>query len=93
MTSVPDPRIAIIQLLTPRLERLSVDSIWARRASGLRRSLVKVLEAEAAGQALDPAHLDELIERTFDILSKSAREIPDPARQLWNFVSKLPSNN
>ena len=69
-------------MLTPRLERLSVDSIWARRASGLRRSLVKALEADEAGQTLEAAHLQQLIERTFDILTKSAQEIPDPAQQL-----------
>ena len=76
------PRLDLIKMLTPRLERLSVDSIWARRASGLRRSLVKVLEADEAGQPLDSAYLDLLIEQTFDILNKSAREIPDPAQQL-----------
>lgn len=86
MKTPTNPRIELIRLLTPRLERLSVDSIWARRASGLRRSLVKVLESAEAGLALDETHLDQLIERTFDILAKSAREIPDPARQLWNSI-------
>jgi hypothetical protein len=83
-------RIELIQLLTPRLERLSVDSIWARRASGLRRSLVKAIEADTAGQPLADSHLDDLIERTFEILTKSAREIPDPARQLWQQIKKDP---
>lgn len=86
MKSELTPRIELIKMLTPRLERLSVDSIWARRASGLRRSLVKVLEADEAGLPLEAAHLDQLIEHTFDILAKSAREIPDPARQLWNSI-------
>lgn len=79
-------RIELIKMLTPRLERLSVDSIWARRASGLRRSLVKALEADENHRPLDPAHLDALIERTFEILAKSAREIPDPACQLWREI-------
>ena len=79
-----DARIDLIKMLTPRLERLSVDSIWARRASGLRRSLVKVLEMSDVGEIQDSGHLDMLIERTFDILQKSAREIPDPASQLWH---------
>ena len=85
---MPITRIELIRLLTPRLERLSVDSIWARRASGLRRSLVKALEAEETGHPLENNHLDQLIERTFDILAKSAREIPDPARQLWQDIKK-----
>ena len=89
---MPITRIGLIRLLTPRLERLSVDSIWARRASGLRRSLVKAIEAEETGQPLENSHLDQLIERTFDILAKSAREIPDPARQLWQDIKKdIPS--
>lgn len=82
MKSELAPRLDLIKMLTPRLERLSVDSIWARRASGLRRSLVKVLEADEAGLPLEAPHLDQLIERTFEILTKSAREIPDPAHQL-----------
>jgi hypothetical protein len=69
-------------MLAPRLERLSVDSIWARRASGLRRSLVKALEMADAGETFEVTQLDFLIERTFEILNKSAHEIPDPARQL-----------
>lgn len=81
-------RIDLIKLLAPRLERLNVDSIWARRASGLRRSLVKTLAAAEGNRPLDPAHLDLLIERTFEILSKSAREIPDPARQLWRDIQE-----
>lgn len=67
----------LIRLLTARLERLSVDSIWARRASGLRRSLVKAIEAADAGSELAPEQLDMLIEHSFDILRKAAREIPD----------------
>ncbi|MDX9992308.1 MAG: hypothetical protein RBS68_09695 [Anaerolineales bacterium] len=86
------PRIELIQLLTPRLERLSVDSIWARRASGLRRSLVKAIEAAESNQPLPNDQLDNLIERTFEILSKSAREIPDPARQLWQDIQKPAPN-
>ncbi len=70
-------RMDLIRLLTARLERLSVDSIWARRASGLRRSLVKAIEAADAGIEFPPEHLDALIEHSFDILRKAAREIPD----------------
>jgi hypothetical protein len=79
-------RLSLLRLLTPRLERLSVDSIWARRASGLRRSLVRALELAEAGQPQPLSHLDLLIERTFDILARSAREIPDPATGLWNQI-------
>ncbi len=67
----------LIRLLAARLERLSVDSIWARRASGLRRSLVKAVEAADSGNEYPPEQLDALIEHSFDILRRAAREIPD----------------
>ena len=67
----------LIRLLAARLERLSVDSIWARRASGLRRSLVKAIEAADFGNEYPPEQLDLLIEHSFDILRRAAREIPD----------------
>jgi hypothetical protein len=67
----------LIRLLAARLERLSVDSIWARRASGLRRSLVKAIEAADSCGEYPPEQLDALIEHSFDILRKAAREIPD----------------
>lgn len=75
-------RLDLIRLLTARLERLSVDSIWARRASGLRRSLIKAIEAAEAGDEAPPDQLDALIEHSFDMLRKAAREIPD-AEETW----------
>lgn len=80
------PRISLLRMLVARLERLSVDSIWARRANGLRGSLVKALLAADENQPLQAEHLDMLIERSFEILSKSAREIPDPERRLWSQI-------
>jgi hypothetical protein len=80
------PRITLLRMLAARLERLSVDSIWARRASGLRGSLIKAVAALDEGQSLTAAHLDLLIERSFEVLSKSAREIPDPKKQLWRQI-------
>jgi hypothetical protein len=77
-----DPRVELLRLLTSRLERLSVDSIWARRASGLRGSLVKAIENVDAGYHPTVEHLDMLIERSFEILRNAAREIPD-AEAKW----------
>jgi hypothetical protein len=78
-----DPRIELLRMLTRRLERLSVDSIWARRASGLRGSLIKALTAAETDTPPTAKHLDMLIERSFEILSKAAREIPDAEDMLW----------
>lgn len=73
----------LLRLLAARLERLSVDSIWARRASGLRGNVIKVLEEIDAGQAVEERRLDLLIERCFEVLEKAAREIPD-----WEEIKK-----
>ena len=78
--TVTDPqsaRIDLLRLLAGRLERLSVDSIWARRASGLRGSVIRALETLDSGQEVTAEHLDLLIERSFQILRNAARELPD----------------
>lgn len=71
-------QIELLYLLAIRLERLSVDSIWARRASGLRGNIIKVLEEIQSGADVDSRRLDMLMERCFDLLIKAAKEIPDP---------------
>lgn len=70
-------RLDLLHLLISRLERLSVDSRWARRASGLRGNIIKVLEEADAGQIIAPERLDVLINRSFEILRVAAKEIPD----------------
>ena len=69
--------IELLRMLVKRLERLSVDSIWARRASGLRGNIVKVLAEHDSGQEVAPERLSALIQHTFDILRRAAQEIPD----------------
>ena len=73
------------QLLVRRLERLSADSLWARRASGCRGALLKALDAvgalESPGpaglrQPLDSERLRFLMEYGYAMLEKAAREIP-----------------
>jgi hypothetical protein len=78
---MPDARVELLRMLAKRLERLSVDSIWARRASGLRGSVIKALDSVDAGEKISPEHLDLLIERSFEILRNAAREIPDAEAQ------------
>ncbi|MBC8503684.1 MAG: hypothetical protein ISR58_13010 [Anaerolineales bacterium] len=64
------------KLLVDRLERLSADSVWAHRASGVRASLHKALTRLDEDE--DPINLELLIEMGFDILHKAAQEVPDP---------------
>ena len=56
--------LELLRLLTSRLERLSADSRWARRASGLRGSLLKVLD-EPGFDEIAPERLNLLIDRSF----------------------------
>ncbi len=64
----------LIRLLLPRLERISVDSYWAHRASGVRGALVRLLEQVEAGDEVDPASLKRNISAGFEILREAAQE-------------------
>jgi hypothetical protein len=67
-------QIQLIELLLMRLERVSVDSYWAHRASGIRGGLLRALERDEAGQAVDEPGLKRLVEEGFRILERAARE-------------------
>lgn len=75
---VPEPNsteeIKLIRLLLARLERVSVDSYWAHRASGIRGALLETLEELEKGTVAGQVHTDELISSAFYILTKAARE-------------------
>jgi hypothetical protein len=67
------------RMLAYRLERLSADSPWAHKASGLRGALLRSLERLENGEGEEKeetANLDRLYQRGFEILAKAAREIP-----------------
>ncbi len=70
----PEKPIQLIRLLLLRLERVSVDSYWAHRASGVRGGLLRVLESMETGQAVDEAGLMRLMDKGFQILEQAARE-------------------
>lgn len=70
MQSSPNPKL--IRLLLDRLERISVDSHWAHRASGVRGSLLGMLETlENGGRLEDP---EFTLAYAFRILEHAARE-------------------
>ncbi len=64
----------LIRLLLARLERVSVDSYWAHRASGVRGGLLRMLEKLEAGQAVDGSALKRLMDKGFQILERAAQE-------------------
>ncbi len=68
------PNIQMLQMLLARLERVSVDSYWAHRASGVRGSLLRTLEMLEAGQAVSAASMETTVEQAFRILERAARE-------------------
>jgi hypothetical protein len=58
--------------LLDRLERISVDSHWAHRASGVRGSLLGMLEKMENGEALEDPNT--ILFYAFKILERAARE-------------------
>jgi hypothetical protein len=77
--------VQLAELLRPRLERLSPDSTWAQRASGTRGALIRLLDkmqAEAYAESQPAAvriedyrRLERLVEISFELLEKSARDL------------------
>ena len=66
------------KILLDRLERLSADSTWAHRASGLRGSLIRALNEDALfADAEGVAHFEALVKQGHQILNQAASEIPD----------------
>jgi len=70
----PKPNDKLIRLLLPRLERISVDSYWAHRASGVRGSLTRILEQMELGATIDLVSLKTNISIGFEILKEAAEE-------------------
>jgi hypothetical protein len=70
----PQDHEKIIRLLLPRLERISVDSYWAHRASGVRGALTKILERIEIGESINPESIKSNILIGFEILREAAQE-------------------
>ncbi len=68
------PTESLIRLLLDRLERISVDSHWAHRASGVRGSLLASLEKMENGETQDDPGLNPTLSYAFKILELAARE-------------------
>jgi hypothetical protein len=63
-------------ILLDRLERLSADSVWAHKASGVRGSLIRSLQKRNTGES-DQKKMRNLVGQGYQILYRAAREIPD----------------
>ena len=66
------------RILLDRLERLSADSSYAHRASGLRGAILRDLAAiEQAESPVDLPRLAERVAQAYEILRLAAQEIPE----------------
>ena len=66
------------RILLDRLERLSADSSYAHRASGLRGAILRDLAAiEQTESPVDLPRLTERVAQAYEILRLAAQEIPE----------------
>jgi hypothetical protein len=70
-----DKYLELLLRLSERLERLSADSTYAHRASGLRGTFLRYIERLEAGTDIDITELDYLVDYGFEILRLAAEEI------------------
>lgn len=64
----------LIRLLLSRLERVSADSYWAHRASGIRGALLKTQQAIEEGHTVEPRLVERQVQAGFEILEYAGRE-------------------
>ncbi|MFZ5884373.1 MAG: hypothetical protein ACOYYI_11385 [Chloroflexota bacterium] len=69
----PRSHLHLLRMLTERLERISADSVWAHRASGVRGSLLRLLEESEKGHPPDPKALTLAVTTALHILTQAAR--------------------
>jgi hypothetical protein len=63
-----------MRMLAARLERLSVDSAWAHRASGVRGNLLRLIEQIESGEAVEK-DIELVTDIAFMVLTKGAHEL------------------
>jgi len=71
----PASDLELLKLLAARLERLSADSHWAHRASGIRGQVLRTLDRIESGSGDPGPDLSPLIQAAFKVLENAAREI------------------
>lgn len=69
-----DNPLPLIRLLANRLERISADSVWAHRASGVRGTLLIALDELENQDTISRDALDKAIHIGMEILKAAAKE-------------------
>ena len=70
--TISEGDVNLLRLLAARLERLSADSQWAHRASGVRGQVLRMLDQFEGGKVVNPTLMEALIESGFSILRRAA---------------------
>ena len=80
---MPNPQadLQLIRMLSDRLVRISADSVWAHRASGVRGRLIRELEKIETNRYIPAEETYKLIDASFYILEKAVREKMGPDRK------------
>ena len=69
-----DEPLRTLQFLLSRLERISADSAVAYRASGVRGSMLRMVEKLEEGKPVSGQDMKRLTDRAYLLLQKAARE-------------------
>ncbi|MBL8078265.1 MAG: hypothetical protein JNM55_09925 [Anaerolineales bacterium] len=66
--------LSTLNFLLSRLERISADSSVAYRASGVRGSMLRMVEKMEEGRPVSSQDVKRAVERGYFLLQKAARE-------------------
>lgn len=64
-----------IRILLARLERISADSHWAHRASGLRGALLRVMENMENDGQIERRKVEQLVTTSYKILENAGKDL------------------
>ena len=70
----PQSNTQLIQMLLSRLERISSDSYWAHRASGVRGALLALQQSLEENRPVEPFQMREQIHSGFEILARAGKK-------------------
>lgn len=69
-----DRTASLVRMVLARLERVTADSYWAHRASGIRGALLKTQQAIEDGRTVNLRQVERLVRAAFDILERAGKE-------------------
>jgi hypothetical protein len=69
-----EENLELVRLLLARLERISADSYWAHRASGIRGTLLGILDDIENDRVVPSFKIKQIMEMGFFVLERAAKE-------------------